>query len=63
MEIKKNFELSFQKRTEKSRNGKENEMFREKQKSKMTLKCEERVLKEKVENVEANKAKEAKEAR
>lgn len=39
VEIKKNFELSFHKRTEKSRTGKENEPFREKQKSKMTLKC------------------------
>jgi hypothetical protein len=37
VEIKKSFELSFQKRTEKSRNGKENEPLREKQKSRLVL--------------------------
>lgn len=46
VEIKKNFELSFHKRAEKSKTGKENDPLRDKQKSKMTLKCEERTLKD-----------------
>jgi hypothetical protein len=37
VEIKKNFELSFQKRTDKSKNSKENEPLREKQKSKLVI--------------------------
>jgi hypothetical protein len=46
VEIKKNFELSFQKRTEKSRPGKENDPLREKQKSKLVLNREEKPEKE-----------------
>lgn len=51
VEIKRNFELSFQKRTEKSKQAKENEVLREKQKSKLTLKPEEKPEKDKLEKV------------